>query len=56
MLIHFPGWIAHDKEAINGNMKWESYKPKTWEETDVEVKITHCGTSTTHTARLGYMC
>lgn len=30
----FTGWVAHDKDAINGNMKWEEFKPKTWEEDD----------------------
>lgn len=38
----FQGWLGHDKNAI-GNMKWEEFEPKTWEETDVEIKITHSG-------------
>ncbi|KAJ4394756.1 hypothetical protein N0V93_003976 [Gnomoniopsis smithogilvyi] len=39
----FEGWTAHDPSAIEGNMKWQEIKPKAWEETDVDIKITHCG-------------
>lgn len=39
----FEGWAAHDPSAIEGNMKWQEIKPKAWEETDVDIKITHCG-------------
>lgn len=39
----FEGWTATDPSAIEGNMKWQEIKPKTWEETDVDIKITHCG-------------
>lgn len=38
----FQGWMGLDKNAI-GNMKWQSFEPKPWEETDVEIKVTHCG-------------
>ena len=31
-----------DKNAI-GNMKWQSFEPKPWEETDIDILITHCG-------------
>lgn len=39
----FKGWLGLDKDSAKGNMKWQSYEPKPWEETDVEIKITHCG-------------
>lgn len=39
----FEGWAAHDASSIEGNMKWQEIKPKGWEETDVDIKITHCG-------------
>lgn len=39
----FQGWLGLDKDAINGNMKWQSFEPKTFEETDIDIKITHCG-------------
>lgn len=39
----FEGWAAHDASSIEGNMKWQEIKPKAWEETDVDIKITHCG-------------
>ena len=38
----FQGWMGLDKDAT-GNMKWQSFEPKPWEETDVEIKVTHCG-------------
>ena len=38
----FQGWMGLDKNAV-GNMKWQSFEPKQWEETDVEIKVTHCG-------------
>jgi D-arabinose 1-dehydrogenase-like Zn-dependent alcohol dehydrogenase len=52
----FQGWVAHDASAADGNMKWESFQPKTFEETDVEMEITHCGVcgSDIHTLRSGW--
>jgi alcohol dehydrogenase (NADP+) len=38
----FEGWVGLDKNAI-GNMKWQEFEPKRWEETDVEIQITHSG-------------
>lgn len=37
-------------------MKWQSYEPKTWDETDVDIKVTHCGIcgSDLHTLRSGW--
>lgn len=39
----FEGWTAHDSSAIEGKMTWGEIKPKGWEETDVDIKITHSG-------------
>ncbi|KAL9586450.1 MAG: hypothetical protein Q9203_003853 [Teloschistes exilis] len=52
----FQGWLGHDPSAAEGNMKWEAYEPKKWEETDVDIKITHCGIcgSDLHTLRSGW--
>ena len=45
-----------DKSAVDGNMNWQSYEPKTWAESDVDIKITHCGIcgSDLHTLRSGW--
>jgi hypothetical protein len=42
----FKGWIAHDKQSANVDMKWEPFQPKTFEEDHVDVQISHCGTNT----------
>lgn len=39
----FEGWAAHDPSSLEGNMVWQEVKPKGWEETDVDIKVTHCG-------------
>jgi len=51
----FKGWLGKDKNAI-GNLVWEEYKPKTWEETDVDIQISHCGicASDLHVLRSGW--
>ncbi len=41
----FEGWMGLDGNAI-GNMVWQSYEPKPFAETDVDIKITHCGVGT----------
>ena len=41
----FEGWLAVDKESGVGGMKWQQYEPKQFEETDVDIKISHCGNS-----------
>lgn len=28
-----------DKSADKGNMKWQEYEPKKWEETDVDIQV-----------------
>lgn len=35
----FQGWMGLDKSADEGNMKWQEYEPKKWEETDVDIKV-----------------
>ncbi|KAK6003774.1 hypothetical protein QM012_009545 [Aureobasidium pullulans] len=39
----FSGWLGHEPEAAKGKMVWGEFEPKTWEETDVDIKISHCG-------------
>ncbi|RDI90004.1 hypothetical protein Vi05172_g858 [Venturia inaequalis] len=52
----FEGWMGLDPKSVDGNMKWQSYEPKKWEETDVDIKISHCGIcgSDIHTLRSGW--
>ncbi|KAG8861344.1 hypothetical protein FRB91_008210 [Serendipita sp. 411] len=52
----FEGWMGVDKSAVDGKMVWQSYEPKSWEETDVDIEITHCGIcgSDLHTLRSGW--
>ena len=52
----FRGWMGLDKESFKGNLKFQEYTPKPWEETDVDIKITHCGIcgSDIHTLRSGW--
>ena len=52
----FQGWLGLDKNSANGKMIWKQYEPKPFEETDVDIKITHCGIcgSDIHTLRSGW--
>ncbi|EPS26266.1 NADP-dependent alcohol dehydrogenase 7 [Penicillium oxalicum] len=52
----FEGWMGLNKEAAQGNMVWQQFEPKPWEETDVDIKVTHCGIcgSDMHTLRSGW--
>lgn len=54
----FEGWLGLDKESANGNMVWGEFEPKTWEETDIDIKIECCGIcgSDIHTLRSGWVC
>ncbi|GFF29630.1 hypothetical protein IFM61606_10393 [Aspergillus udagawae] len=38
----FEGWLGHDPTSADGKMTWGPYTPKAWEETDIDIKITHC--------------
>ncbi|KAL4963502.1 NAD(P)-dependent alcohol dehydrogenase [Aspergillus stella-maris] len=52
----FEGWLGLDSSSVDGNMQWKEFEPKAWEETDVDIKISHCGIcgSDLHTLRSGW--
>lgn len=52
----FEGWVGLDASSADGNMVWKEFEPKPWEETDVDIKITHSGIcgSDIHTLRAGW--
>ncbi|KAF2831749.1 GroES-like protein [Ophiobolus disseminans] len=52
----FNGWVAHDPSAAEGKMEWGTYQPKAFEQTDIEMDISHCGVcgSDIHTLRSGW--
>ncbi|KAL4892490.1 chaperonin 10-like protein [Aspergillus ambiguus] len=52
----FEGWMGLDPSSANGNMVWQEFEPKPWEETDIDIKVTHCGIcgSDMHTLRSGW--
>ncbi|KAK7942593.1 uncharacterized protein PG986_011706 [Apiospora aurea] len=52
----FEGWQAHDATSADGNMRWEEFEPKPWEENDVDIRVTHCGMcgSDLHVLRSGW--
>lgn len=52
----FQGWLGLNKEAANGNMVWSEFEPKPFQDTDVDIKITHCGVCGTdfHNLRSGH--
>lgn len=52
----FHGWLGHDSTAAKGNLSWQAFKPKAFAETDVDIKISHCGICGTdiHTLRSGW--
>ena len=52
----FEGWMGLDKEAAKGNMVWQGYEPKTFQETDIDIEITHSGVcgSDIHTLSSGW--
>ncbi|KAF3926291.1 hypothetical protein ABW20_dc0109598 [Dactylellina cionopaga] len=39
----FNGWVGKDASAKDGNLVFEAFEPKMWEETDVDIEVTHCG-------------
>lgn len=57
LYFQFKGWMGLDEESVDGNLKLQSFKPKQWEETDVDIKITHCGLcdSDLHALRSGWV-
>ncbi|KAE8418586.1 chaperonin 10-like protein [Aspergillus pseudocaelatus] len=52
----FEGWMGLDPKAADGNMVWQEFQPKAWEETDIDIRITHSGIcgSDLHTLRSGW--
>ncbi|KAH8652283.1 zinc-binding dehydrogenase [Xylariales sp. PMI_506] len=52
----FEGWVGHDPSSVEGKLSWEEFSPKRWEETDIDIKITHAGMcgSDIHTLRAGW--
>jgi hypothetical protein len=52
----FEGWMGHDRDSVNGKLVWQEFEPKPWEDTDVDIQITHCGICATdlHTLRSGH--
>ncbi|KAK0386885.1 hypothetical protein NLU13_5198 [Sarocladium strictum] len=52
----FEGWVGEDEKAAQGNMKWTEFEPKKWEETDIDIRITHSGIcgSDIHVLRSGW--
>jgi alcohol dehydrogenase (NADP+) len=53
----FEGWVGHDEDSVNGKMVWEEFEPKPWEETDVDIRVTHSGIcgSDLHMLRSGWV-
>jgi alcohol dehydrogenase (NADP+) len=39
----FRGWLGYDPNSAKGNLVEAEFTPKPFEETDVDIKITHCG-------------
>ncbi|EPS36045.1 hypothetical protein H072_10423 [Dactylellina haptotyla CBS 200.50] len=39
----FLGWVGKDVTAKDGNLVFEEFEPKRWEETDVDIEVSHCG-------------
>ncbi|RFU82194.1 alcohol dehydrogenase superfamily, zinc-type [Trichoderma arundinaceum] len=52
----FEGWMGDDVSSSEGKMVWREFQPKPWEETDVDIKVTHSGIcgSDLHTLRSGW--
>ena len=53
----FEGWMGLDAQSVKGNMVWQGFEPKPWEETDVDIKVSHCGIcgSDLHTLGSGWV-
>ena len=50
----FHGWMAVDATSP---LRYQAFEPKPWAETDVDIKISHCGVcaSDLHTMRSGWV-
>jgi D-arabinose 1-dehydrogenase-like Zn-dependent alcohol dehydrogenase len=52
----FRGWMGLDEDSVNGRMVFQEYEPKPFDESDVDIKVTHCGVcgSDVHVLRSGW--
>lgn len=52
----FQGWLGLDSNSVKGQMKWDEFEPKKWEETDIDIQVSHCGICGTdlHTLQSGW--
>ncbi|RVX70513.1 hypothetical protein B0A52_05164 [Exophiala mesophila] len=52
----FQGWLGLDPDSAKGQMVWQEFEPKTFDDEDIDIKITHCGIcgSDLHTLRSGW--
>lgn len=52
----FHGWMGLDESSVDGKMVFQEYEPKAFEDSDVDMKITHCGVcgSDVHVLRSGW--
>ena len=41
----FEGWMGKDASSVDGKMVWQGYEPKPFDDTDIDIKISHCGVS-----------
>jgi hypothetical protein len=39
----FEGWVGDSPASADGNLRWAEFEPKPWEETDIDIQVTHCG-------------
>lgn len=53
----FRGWMALNIDCLKNGLQLQEFQPKKWQETDIEVRITHCGLcgSDLHTLRSGWV-
>lgn len=49
--------MGDDVSSSEGKMVWREFQPKAWEETDVDIQVTHSGIcgSDLHTLRSGWV-
>ena len=49
--------MGFDPSSAEGKMIWSKFQPKAWEETDVDIKVTHSGIcgSDLHVLRSGWV-
>lgn len=48
----FEGWQGHDVASAEGKLVWAEFKPKAWEEDNIDIRITHCGVCASDLATL----